>query len=111
MVNTRVVIFILLLVVIACNFCYEMREGFVHTYNKRVTSCRQFTDCENCTTGYVNNTDPEFYCFWNNKKKKCGSFNDPGYSSKCTSASSSSSRKSTNSQYYDSDWFFKWLKQ
>jgi hypothetical protein len=84
--NKTKLIVLFLLAIIAYNLFHVVREGY--------TSCTQFTDCESCINGYVNNTDPsDFKCFWNSGKKKCGSFeqppykDDPGYSRKCSASS------------------------
>lgn len=69
---------LLLLVLLIGLYYYftNIREGFV-----KATSCTQFTNCSECVNGKV--TDSSSPCYWSNDKKKCGSFDDPGYSRTC----------------------------
>ena len=53
----------------------NFKEGF------NATSCTQFTNCAECVNGKVIDTSSP--CYWSNEKKKCGSFNDAGYSRLC----------------------------
>jgi hypothetical protein len=79
--KTKLIV-LFLLAIIAHNLFHVVREGY--------TSCTQFSDCESCTSGHVNNTNPsDFKCFWNIEKKKCGSFEDPGYARICSARESS----------------------
>ena len=45
------------------------------------TSCTQFDSCSDCVNGHVNNSNSN--CYWNRRKKICGSFRDKGYSRRC----------------------------
>jgi hypothetical protein len=56
---------------------YNVKENFT------ATSCTQFTNCAQCVNGKVHDTNSP--CYWNDQKKQCGSFNDPGYSRVCHS--------------------------
>jgi hypothetical protein len=49
--------------------------------NVTATSCTQFTTCSDCINGDVSRTNEG--CYWNPTCKKCGSFQDEGYSRSC----------------------------
>lgn len=59
------------------SFPFSFQEGLVGA-----TNCTQFTNCNQCVNGQVNNSNSP--CYWNNQNKKCGSFKEPGYSETCT---------------------------
>lgn len=46
------------------------------------TNCTQFKSCVDCVNGKVFDTSSP--CYWSSEKKKCGSFNDLGYSRQCS---------------------------
>jgi hypothetical protein len=67
---------ILAFILVAISLHYlRIREGFY------ATSCTQFKNCAECVNGKVIDTSSP--CYWSSEKKKCGSFDDPGYSRKC----------------------------
>lgn len=53
--------------------------------NATATSCTQFTTCSDCINGDVSRTNEG--CYWNPTCKKCGSFQDEGYSRSCDAKS------------------------
>ena len=53
--------------------------------NATATSCTQFTTCSDCINGDVSRTNEG--CYWNPTCKKCGSFQDEGYSRSCDTKS------------------------
>ena len=64
-------------VLLYISFAYlNIKEGLVNA-----TSCTQFANCIECVNGKVIDTSSP--CYWNSEKKKCGSFDDEGYSRQC----------------------------
>ena len=74
-------IFIIFICLLILFFVNKFKENFT-TSLVNATSCTQFSNCKDCTTGAVNNTSSP--CYWSSQKNKCGSFQDPGYSRTCT---------------------------
>ena len=69
-------ILILICIIVYVSFYYlNIKEGF------NATSCTQFANCAECVNGKVIDTSSP--CYWSSDKKKCGSFNDAGYSRQC----------------------------
>ena len=69
-----------------CGFIFIVGIAIYYSFKNlkeglNVTSCSDYTDCLSCSNGPVN--DLKSPCYWSLSAKKCGSFDDPGYSKKC----------------------------
>jgi len=73
-------IMIILLIVVFIYLAYRSMGKIVEGY----TECTQVKNCKECA-GQPAVNGSKSVCFWNDEKKKCGSFLDPGYWFTCDS--------------------------
>ena len=71
-----IILIVLITIVVVINYHPKLIEGY--------TTCGNLdnTSCDKCTNASI--TDTSSPCYWNNEKKLCRSFNDPGYSRTCS---------------------------